>query len=161
MQTHLAATLQSDHATFRVISGRASWKGLVGEVRNQLVEICTPQGPQHIGTVQDIEPIDPAEMDEHFSTRLTEDKPRITFIGDATIRFHGYIGRVEQLANTEEIGEFLIAPILLRIGEETWQRRTRKTTQADSAILIYVERQRLDLVVQEMLLRRSVSLMCE
>ncbi|GGC18757.1 hypothetical protein GCM10011363_39250 [Marivita lacus] len=100
-------------------------------------------------------------MDEHFAARLTEDKPRITFVGDAAIRFHGDIGRIEQLANTEEIGEFLIAPILLRIGEETWQGRARKTTQADSTIFIYVKGERLDLVVQEMLLRRSVSLVRE
>jgi hypothetical protein len=100
-------------------------------------------------------------MNEDFSTGLAKDKPRITFVSDATIRFNWYIGCTEKLAHTEEVRQFLIAPILLGIGEEAWQGCGDKTTQADGAILIYVEGQCLRFRVQEMLLWKRIFLLRE
>ena len=161
MQAHLAAAFEPDHAARGLLVGVASRQGLVGEIGDQRVEIRTAQGAQHVGAVQHIGPVDAAEMDEDLAIRVAEHEPGIPLVGHATVGFHGYIGPAQQLAHTEEIGKLLVAPVLLRIGEEPGQSGAGDIAEADASILGLSEGQGLVLVRQEILSRGSVAFVPE
>src|SRR6056297_2769443 len=115
MQAHLATALEPDHPAFRVVVGAAGGQGLVGEIGDQLVETRAAQRTQDVWAIEDIDPVDAAEVDEHLAIGVAEDKPRIAFVRDAAIGLDRYIRAAEQLADPEEIRKFLVAPILLGV----------------------------------------------
>ena len=78
---------------------------------NQFGKIGPKDRRAQVWAVQNIAAINPAEVDKNLSSQRAENAPWVAFIGNSALQLVWYASSVQQLFDTVDVGQFLIAPV--------------------------------------------------